>query len=226
MVACRELSSAQVLTRTSVLQPGRTLKSTVMTAEKDLPPQGRHAQFFASPPQWPPQDMAGQSFVMGTPPVMLAPWQDQLRWQARDAIPRKEFSLAVILSQVACELHTEVALTVLLSRRLEPRVTDAVIALIRGSPALDNGHVRRLWSECTGDNPAGIPDKGIKPSEWWKAWKEARDLRDEIAHRGATVTQQQAEDAYAASAKYIEHVRSVVNAARPIAPCVGRSGSL
>jgi hypothetical protein len=176
----------------------------------DVPP-GRPQFFSTSDQDWRAHDTAGHSWTQGTPAVMLAPWRDQIRWQARDCIAKGQYQLAVLLSQVACELHTEVALEALMAPHGDPRLTGAVTRLLRGSATFDNRQVRKLWAEWTGEYPTGRPELKTEPADWWPAWQTARNLRDDIAHRAERVTEAQASAAFEAAEKYIEYVGTVAS---------------
>jgi hypothetical protein len=81
--------------------------------------------------------------------------------------------------------------------------------LLRGSITLDDGQVRRLWIEWTNDRPFGNSELKIPAAAWWPAWKVARELRDNLVHKGVTVLPAQAKDAYDAAEAYIEHILAV-----------------
>jgi hypothetical protein len=169
-------------------------------------------QFFSTSDQdWPAHDTAGHSWIQGTPAVMLAPWRQQIRWQARECLTKGQYQLAVLLSQVACELHTGVALETLMAPYGDPRLSAAVIRLLRSSVTLDHGQVRELWAEWTGERPAGHSQLKIDPVNWWAEWKTARDLRDDVAHKGERVSEAQGTAAFEAAEKYIEYLGAVVS---------------
>ena len=161
---------------------------------------------YSSDQDWRPHDPGLYSWVHGTPAVMLAPWPQQLRWQARDCLARGLNQLAVLLSQVSCELHTENALSELLKAKGDPRLAAAVLRLLRRSTTLIDKDCRRIWGDFTGDYPAGRPELTLAAAPWWDDWKRARDLRNEVAHQGLAVSTEQATSAFDAAERYIDHV--------------------
>ena len=57
------------------------------------------------------------NWLLGMPQVLRAPWSEQIRGQARECLSKGQYQLGVLLSAVACELHTEAALEALMAHR-------------------------------------------------------------------------------------------------------------
>jgi hypothetical protein len=87
----------------------------------------------------------------------------------------------------------------------DSRLAAAVTRLLKRSTTLDDGEVRVLWADLTGERPAGHRDQEISPADWWAKWKVGRKLRDEVAHQGAAVSQEQAAEAVEFRAPLLRH---------------------
>jgi hypothetical protein len=106
--------------------------------------------------------------------------------------------LAVIFAQCACELHTEQMLDLLLQNE-----KSALIPLIRGlignrERDIASEKLRKVWSALGGPDPTG--------TTWWSAWLECRKLRNAVAHTGAAVSTEQAQQAVKLATDYIIHI--------------------
>lgn len=153
---------------------------------------------------------AAQSWAQGTPAVMLAPWHFQIHWQAKDWHKGGQYQLAVVLSQVACDLHTEAALSQLMRPLGDARIVDAALRGLRRPISLASDDTRKVWAEVTGERPAGDSALEIAPASWWTNWQLARKLRHDIVHDGKKVSPEESEAAMVASDRYIEHVLEVL----------------
>jgi hypothetical protein len=153
-------------------------------------------------------ELVGQNILL-----ILTPISRHLLGQARQRAEAGEHQFAVVLSQAACDLHTEEALGNLLRRNCTPVLADAVRSLLGTSIALDDNRVRRIYGALTGDYPAGHKQLEKPRAEWWDAWHESRQLRHEVAHAGKLVTPEQATASIESSERYVTHVTAQVDAA-------------
>lgn len=141
--------------------------------------------------------------------ALLVPWWNQLRTIARDCIAKREFRLAVILAQTACDLQTEAALRLLLPKAGASPVTEFVLDSLPHSVSLHDKRVRRLWKDLTGEQPAG-DGKTVPSASWWVASNAARDLRHDVVHKGANVDVHQATEALRAADIHSEYIAATV----------------
>ena len=115
--------------------------------------------------------------------------------------------LAVIFAQCACELQTEQMLDLLLQNE-----KSALAPLVRGLVGnrerdLASDNLRKVWCALEGTDPSG--------TTWWSTWIEGRKLRNSVAHAGAPVSEQQAEQAVKVATDYIIHI-AVTGSARAV----------
>jgi len=106
--------------------------------------------------------------------------------------------LAVIFAQCACELQTEQMLDLLLQKE-----KSALAPLVRGLMGIRESDfasdkLRKVWCALGGTDPTG--------TTWWSAWIEYRKLRNTVAHTGAPVSAEQAEQAVKSATDYIIHI--------------------
>ncbi len=137
----------------------------------------------------------------GSGAVLVAALAQDLLGYAQSKFDAGEYSFAVVLSQAACDLHTEMTLRELLAGRKQEDLSDAILSMTRFIN-LGADPVRNLYTALTGDDPAR--------STWWPAWKSARRRRDDVAHRGDLVSAQHAREDLAASASYIHHLATTL----------------
>ena len=124
-----------------------------------------------------------------------------------------ERQIAVIFTQIACDLHTERMIDGLIGLRGLERYRDALMAATRRPRSLADKGTRKLYESLTdGDCPAGDSDKRIPPVAWWADWKRTRDLRDDVAHKGVDVTTAQVGQAIALAGEYLNHLDRVAAA--------------
>jgi hypothetical protein len=117
-----------------------------------------------------------------------------------------QLQLAVIFAQSACELHTEKALSELM-RQLSTTVKGAILELCGETISLADTRARQLWRALTNDH--------VSDQSWWKAWKDNRDLRNDVAHEGRSVSAAEAVRSVELAEYYIEHLTRTVAATHP-----------
>jgi hypothetical protein len=106
--------------------------------------------------------------------------------------------LAVIFAQCACELHTEQMLDLLL--RAEKSALASLIPGLVGPRERDlyGKKLREVWRALGGRDPSA--------STWWSDWIKCRDLRNAVAHQGAAVSTEQAQQAAKMATNYVIHI--------------------
>jgi hypothetical protein len=109
-------------------------------------------------------------------------------------IREEKFSLAVLLSQTLLELRTEVELTDYLRNCPAPELERPVMKLLPGSN-LGSGRVRR-FAEGLGEI-----DFNAEHGEEFRQLGRHQQRRNAIAHDGAVVTREEAQESFAAVLK-------------------------
>jgi hypothetical protein len=159
--------------------------------------------------------LEGQSMemTMGSPVLLLTLASQHLVAHARTLAAKAEreyYQFAVVFAHAACELHTEWAIDRLLSARTDKELAELVQPAERDVMSLDNDRILRIYKKLTCDDP--------KAADWWVPWRESRQDRHDVAHRGAVMTQDKALSAINLADRYMEHVTAKVGAALKRSP--------
>jgi hypothetical protein len=142
--------------------------------------------------------------------LLLTPASHHLLAYARTLVAEYP-QFAVLFAHAACELHTEGELIRLVNARTDKVLGRLVLPGERDIKSLANSRIYGVYSALTDDFPAGSKDR--QPAQWWEAWWSSRDDRHKVAHRGAQMSQGQAEAAIAVADAYIKHLTEKVDAA-------------
>jgi hypothetical protein len=117
---------------------------------------------------------------------------------ARSLIDEGQFSIAVVVVHMACEVATEQKLSEAFRTRGINYLQDPVTDLINGYN-LGNDRIRNLYVALTGDE--------VHKAVFWLKFKESTSRRNKIAHEGLTVDKAAADDSYKASDDLLTHFR-------------------
>jgi hypothetical protein len=114
-------------------------------------------------------------------------YPEKLLALTEELIEREEWSVAVIVTHMACEIRTEQAL----SRSWRWRTY-----------SLDNHKVRTRYNNLTGDT--------IENQPFWTAFTSAATLRHHAVHRGRIATRAEAEAAIEAARALVAHLNQTI----------------
>ena len=117
---------------------------------------------------------------------------------ARNLIDQGEFSIAVIVVHMACEVATERSLSEAFGVRGMRNVEDAVVDFLNGYN-LANGRIRKLYTALTGDD--------VQNAAFWQSFKVSATRRNNIMHGGLIVGQNEAEESHKAASDLVAHLR-------------------
>jgi hypothetical protein len=109
---------------------------------------------------------------------------------ARSLIDQGQFSIAVVVVHMACEVATEQKLSEAFRTRGINYLQDPVTDLLNGYN-LGNDRIRNLYVALTDDKV----HKGV----FWSKFKESTSRRNKIAHEGLTIDKAAAEESYKAN---------------------------
>jgi hypothetical protein len=137
-----------------------------------------------------------------SPLVLLRPAWEKLFEIARAQAKEGQYQLAVVFSHAACELQIEGAVNQLLNARSDKVLVKLVSPANLDTMSLDSDRVYRVYAALTNDHP--------KEADWWKEWMKSRQDRHAVAHKGLTMTEQQANAAIASAQKHLDHVSKAV----------------
>jgi len=120
---------------------------------------------------------------------------------AREAIIRGEYQLSVVLSQVACEVCTELVFETLFYQR---GVT-GLKALIFSGPSTFNLQNDRIYKYYIALGGRSID----KHTTSWKAYTDHVKRRNDLVHRGSQVTEEEARNSYNAVCELIQKLEAL-----------------
>jgi hypothetical protein len=166
-----------------------------ISTEADLPPPPAPQSFGTTI-----EPVAFNSTV-GSLVMVLTPFSYSLLAQARDETSKGHHQFAVVLAQAACELRTEDAFIELMRHRKAEALGEAMLDMVE-TTRLANSRLRKVFKALTCDGPAQAP--------WWSDWSKSRQLRHDVAHKGAAVTPEQATIAIDSAATFIAYITDEV----------------
>ena len=150
--------------------------------------------------------MAGYTLVRQVMPLLLllnnsTPYHEVLLSTAKELVKQGHPAMAVVAANTACEYYVERALSKAMSRAgLTQPVEEAVSHLLPGYNLADR-RVRSLYSALTGD--------AVHQQPFWSDFTTCVKVRNDVVHRGARASVQQAETAVAAAESLLRHLAAV-----------------
>lgn len=116
---------------------------------------------------------------------------------AQSLIVNSQFSIAVVVSHMACEIATERSLSESFIRRGVQYLEDPITEFLN-SYSLSNDRIRKLYTALTGDH--------IEKQRFWQKFKESAKRRNQIVHQGLTVGKTEAEESFKAASDFVAHL--------------------
>jgi hypothetical protein len=117
---------------------------------------------------------------------------------ARGLIDQGQFSIAVVVVHMACEVATEQKFSEAFRTKGINYLQESVTDLLNGY-SLGNDRIRNLFVALTGDE--------VQKAAFWAKFKESATRRNKIMHEGLTVDKAAAEDSYRASDDLLTHFK-------------------
>jgi hypothetical protein len=118
---------------------------------------------------------------------------------ARRYFDDEQYSVAVIVAHMACEVAAARKMSGAFAARGVADLQDPVFDLLAGYN-LGNERTRKLYTSLTGDE--------IQKQAFWPAFKKSADQRNTIIHRGTKASKAEAEQSLAATAAFVQHLGS------------------
>jgi hypothetical protein len=125
-------------------------------------------------------------------------YEDTLLAKAQELITTGEFSIAVVVAHMACEISAERTISQAFARKGVGYLEDPVLAYVSGYN-LANERLRNLYNALTGNN--------IQDESFWAAFKASAERRNQAVHKGKIVTEAEAEDSYKAVSALIAYLK-------------------
>ena len=144
--------------------------------------------------------MSGGSLLGGRAVTVVIAYPEALLATARGLIAEGEFSVAVVVAHMACEIGAERAL----SRAYEAKDTGLL-----GESAeemlpcynLANDRVRSLYNAVTGNE--------IQQQSFWPAFMESATRRNQAVHEGIVLTKAEAEASFKAASDLVAFLKEM-----------------
>ncbi len=113
----------------------------------------------------------------------------------------REFGVAIVIAQTACEVVVERAIANACEEKVIPEIKE-FICPSRMSCSLANPKTRKLYNVLTNDSIAE------KDKKLWGAYECMVTQRHDSVHRGKKVTESESREGLDAAKKLVEHVAS------------------
>jgi hypothetical protein len=130
--------------------------------------------------------------------VEFVTYSQRLLSVARRLIDEGEFSLAVVVAHMACEIATEASLSEAFVKKGIPDLEKSVMNFVNGHN-LATERIRKLYTALTGDN--------VQNEAFWPKFKTSSERRNAIIHRGLHVGKAEAEESYKVTNDLVAHLK-------------------
>lgn len=134
-----------------------------------------------------------------TAQVELITYPQNLLNFARRLIDEGQFSIAVVVAHMACEIATERSLSESFNRKGLKYLEEPIYEFLNGYN-LANDKIRKLYTALTGDE--------IQKQPFWEKFKNSARCRNHIVHEGITVKKAEAENSFEAARDLITHLKA------------------
>ena len=126
--------------------------------------------------------------------AVVIPYPEALLTTAQRLIADGEFSIAVVVAHMACEISAERALSRAFAAKGIGYLEEAVEDLLPGYN-LANDRVRKLYHAVTGNE--------IEKQSFWQEFKKSATRRNQAVHKGRVVTKADAEASFKAASDLV-----------------------
>jgi len=125
-------------------------------------------------------------------------YPEKLLNAAHDLVEKGEFSIAVVVAHMACEIGVERALSRAFKAKGIDYLEQPVNDLLPGYN-LANERVRNLYNAVTGDE--------IQKQSFWQQFKESATRRNKAVHQGTIATKPEAEASLNAASGLVAYLK-------------------
>lgn len=133
-----------------------------------------------------------------TAQVELITYPQNLLKFARNLIDEGQFSIAVVVAHMACEIATERLVSESFKQKDVEYLKEAVYEFLNGYN-LANDKIRKLYTALTGDE--------IQKQPFWEKFKNSAKRRNRIVHEGITVKNVEAEESFQIAEDLVTHIQ-------------------
>jgi hypothetical protein len=117
------------------------------------------------------------------------PYSETLLATAADLIRTNQFSIAIVVVHMACEIATEKSISKAFADKKLTYLEGPIDDLLSGYN-LANPRIQNLYNT--------LMSRTIEKEPFWQAFKESANRRNKIVHGGLIATEIQAKDSHAA----------------------------
>jgi hypothetical protein len=125
-------------------------------------------------------------------------YPEKLLTTAQELIEKGEFSIAVVVVHMACEISVERAISRAFKAKGIDYLQQPVEDLLSGYN-LANERVRNLYNAVTGGE--------IQKQPFWQQFKESATRRNKAVHEGKIATKAEAEASFNAASSLVQHLK-------------------
>ena len=136
--------------------------------------------------------------VSGTAQADVITYPQTLLSTAQGLIDQGQFSIAVVVSHMACEIAVERSFSEAFVSKGIPHLEEPVTDLLNGYN-LATERIRKLYTALTGDK--------IQDQPFWQKFKESATRRNRIVHGGAIIGKAEAAESQKAASELIGYLR-------------------
>jgi hypothetical protein len=149
----------------------------------------------------PPQSLETASPDIGAASLTVIPYSETLLAKSHDLIAKGEFSIAVVVAHMACEISAERAISRAFAEKGIEYLEGSVLAFVSGY---------NLATPCIRDLYNAVTGKEIQKQPFWQAFKESVKRRNKVVHtkRGETATKAEAEHSYDAASYLVAYLNA------------------
>jgi hypothetical protein len=130
--------------------------------------------------------------------AIVISYAEELLTTAQRLIADGEFSIAVVVAHMACEISAERALSRAFAAKGIGYLEESVEDLLPGYN-LANDRVRNLYNVVTGNE--------IEKQSFWQTFKESATRRNKAVHKGKIVTKAEADASFKAASDLVAFLR-------------------
>jgi hypothetical protein len=125
-------------------------------------------------------------------------YPEALLTKAQELITTGDFSIAVVVAHMACEISAERAISRAFAVKGIGYLEESVLAFLCGYN-LATHRIRNFYNAVTGNQ--------IQDQSFWQAFKESATRRNNAVHRGRIVTKAEAEESYKAASDLVAYLK-------------------
>jgi hypothetical protein len=129
--------------------------------------------------------------------LTITTYSETLLAKAQELIAKGDFSIAVVVAHMACEISAERAMSRAFVEKGLGYLEEPVLAFLSGYN-LATDRIRKFYNAITG--------KPIQDQAFWPDFKASAKRRNGAVHKGTTVTKAEAETSYRAASDLIAYL--------------------